>query len=180
MRVLFTLVNTGKNTRNSFWNIFPKKISPFKCSSLSLVVILYTAHATQFPSTQAVRFQLLVLLTLNFFCCKPLTVCEKKNLFSSSRSYFFTFSISYQKAVFPGAGYEGITEYKSVIYYQVKQPCWNETVKVQTPSKTSGYVFEVLKLKSLSYDSRQHSLTQSINLQHSLALFCVQVKRCDL
>lgn len=35
-----------------------------------------------------------------------------------------------QKAVFPGAGYDGITEYKSVIYYQVKQPCWNETVKV--------------------------------------------------
>ncbi|KTG38889.1 hypothetical protein cypCar_00029365 [Cyprinus carpio] len=34
-----------------------------------------------------------------------------------------------EKAIFPGAGYEGITEYKSVIYYQVKQPCWNETVK---------------------------------------------------
>ncbi|ROI64818.1 Dedicator of cytokinesis protein 5 [Anabarilius grahami] len=38
-----------------------------------------------------------------------------------------------EKAVFPGAGYEGITEYKSVIYYQVKQPCWNETVKVAIP-----------------------------------------------
>lgn len=37
-----------------------------------------------------------------------------------------------QKAVFPGAGYDGITEYKSVIYYQVKQPCWNETVKVSS------------------------------------------------
>uniref|UniRef100_A0A8C6UX99 Dedicator of cytokinesis 5 n=1 Tax=Neogobius melanostomus TaxID=47308 RepID=A0A8C6UX99_9GOBI len=35
-----------------------------------------------------------------------------------------------EKAVFPGAGYDGISEYKSVIYYQVKQPCWNETVKV--------------------------------------------------
>jgi len=45
--------------------------------SFSLVVILYTAHyATQFPSTQAVRCQLLVLLTLNFFGCKPLTVCK--------------------------------------------------------------------------------------------------------
>ncbi|XP_054906818.1 dedicator of cytokinesis protein 5 [Poeciliopsis prolifica] len=38
-----------------------------------------------------------------------------------------------QKAIFPGAGYDGITEYKSVIYYQVKQPCWNETVKVTIP-----------------------------------------------
>uniref|UniRef100_A0A8C6WXX4 Dedicator of cytokinesis 5 n=1 Tax=Neogobius melanostomus TaxID=47308 RepID=A0A8C6WXX4_9GOBI len=35
--------------------------------------------------------------------------------------------------VFPGAGYDGISEYKSVIYYQVKQPCWNETVKVTIP-----------------------------------------------
>ncbi|XP_068594591.1 dedicator of cytokinesis protein 5 [Brachionichthys hirsutus] len=38
-----------------------------------------------------------------------------------------------EKAIFPGAGYDGITEYKSVIYYQVKQPCWNETVKVAIP-----------------------------------------------
>uniref|UniRef100_A0A4W3HBK5 C2 DOCK-type domain-containing protein n=1 Tax=Callorhinchus milii TaxID=7868 RepID=A0A4W3HBK5_CALMI len=35
-----------------------------------------------------------------------------------------------EKAIFPGAGYEGISEYKSVIYYQVKQPFWYETVKV--------------------------------------------------
>uniref|UniRef100_A0AAX7TUS7 Dedicator of cytokinesis 5 n=1 Tax=Astatotilapia calliptera TaxID=8154 RepID=A0AAX7TUS7_ASTCA len=38
-----------------------------------------------------------------------------------------------EKAIFPGAGYDGITEYKSVIYYQVKQPCWNETAKVTIP-----------------------------------------------
>uniref|UniRef100_H3BAQ7 Dedicator of cytokinesis 5 n=1 Tax=Latimeria chalumnae TaxID=7897 RepID=H3BAQ7_LATCH len=38
-----------------------------------------------------------------------------------------------EKAVFPGAGYEGVSEYKSVIYYQVKQPCWYETVKVAIP-----------------------------------------------
>ncbi|KAK1342411.1 hypothetical protein QTO34_015176 [Cnephaeus nilssonii] len=35
-----------------------------------------------------------------------------------------------EKALHPGAGYEGISEYKSVVYYQVKQPCWYETVKV--------------------------------------------------
>lgn len=46
----------------------------------------------------------------------------------------------WQKAIFPGAGYDGITEYKSVIYYQVKQPCWNETVKVSSrqPSSSSS------------------------------------------
>uniref|UniRef100_A0A3Q3EY62 Dedicator of cytokinesis 5 n=1 Tax=Labrus bergylta TaxID=56723 RepID=A0A3Q3EY62_9LABR len=38
-----------------------------------------------------------------------------------------------EKAIFPGAGYDGITVYKSVIFYQVKQPCWNETVKVTIP-----------------------------------------------
>ncbi|NWZ72155.1 DOCK5 protein, partial [Acrocephalus arundinaceus] len=36
-----------------------------------------------------------------------------------------------EKAIHPGAGYEGISEYKSVVYYQVKQPFWYETVKVQ-------------------------------------------------
>lgn len=35
-----------------------------------------------------------------------------------------------KKAIHPGAGYEGVSEYKSVVYYQVKQPCWYETVKV--------------------------------------------------
>ncbi|XP_067377259.1 dedicator of cytokinesis protein 5 isoform X2 [Channa argus] len=38
-----------------------------------------------------------------------------------------------ENVMFPGAGCEGITEYKSIIYYQVKQPCWNETVKVTIP-----------------------------------------------
>ncbi|XP_016371850.1 dedicator of cytokinesis protein 1-like [Sinocyclocheilus rhinocerous] len=35
--------------------------------------------------------------------------------------------------IFPGAGDEGILEYKSVIYYQVKQPRWFETIKVAIP-----------------------------------------------
>ncbi|MEE6519865.1 hypothetical protein FKM82_017643 [Ascaphus truei] len=38
-----------------------------------------------------------------------------------------------EKAVHPGAGHEGLSEYKSVVYYQVKQPCWYETVKVLIP-----------------------------------------------
>ncbi|TRY98030.1 hypothetical protein DNTS_013904 [Danionella cerebrum] len=35
-----------------------------------------------------------------------------------------------ENVIFPGAGDEGILEYKSVIYYQVKQPRWFETIKV--------------------------------------------------
>uniref|UniRef100_A0ABI7X9B9 Dedicator of cytokinesis 1 n=1 Tax=Felis catus TaxID=9685 RepID=A0ABI7X9B9_FELCA len=38
-----------------------------------------------------------------------------------------------EHVIFPGAGDEGISEYKSVIYYQVKQPRWFETVKVAIP-----------------------------------------------
>ncbi|KAM4676971.1 dedicator of cytokinesis protein 5 [Discoglossus pictus] len=38
-----------------------------------------------------------------------------------------------EKAVHPGAGHEGLQEYKSVVYYQVKQPCWYETIKVSIP-----------------------------------------------
>lgn len=36
----------------------------------------------------------------------------------------------FKSVIFPGAGDEAISEYKSVIYYQVKQPRWFETVKV--------------------------------------------------
>lgn len=38
-----------------------------------------------------------------------------------------------ESVIFPGAGDEGILEYKSVIYYQVKQPRWYETIKVAIP-----------------------------------------------
>ncbi|PIO39989.1 hypothetical protein AB205_0033050 [Aquarana catesbeiana] len=38
-----------------------------------------------------------------------------------------------EKAISPGAGQEGLPEYKSVVYYQVKQPCWYETIKVSIP-----------------------------------------------
>uniref|UniRef100_A0A8C0L5J9 Dedicator of cytokinesis 1 n=1 Tax=Canis lupus dingo TaxID=286419 RepID=A0A8C0L5J9_CANLU len=39
----------------------------------------------------------------------------------------------FMHVIFPGAGDEAISEYKSVIYYQVKQPRWFETVKVAIP-----------------------------------------------
>uniref|UniRef100_A0A8K9XJL9 Dedicator of cytokinesis 1 n=1 Tax=Oncorhynchus mykiss TaxID=8022 RepID=A0A8K9XJL9_ONCMY len=38
-----------------------------------------------------------------------------------------------ENVMFPGAGDEGILEYKSVIYYQIKQPRWFETIKVAIP-----------------------------------------------
>ncbi|KAM3859327.1 dedicator of cytokinesis protein 1 isoform 8-T8 [Diretmus argenteus] len=38
-----------------------------------------------------------------------------------------------ENVIFPGAGDDGIIEYKSVIYYQVKQPRWFETIKVAIP-----------------------------------------------
>ncbi|KAH0508064.1 Dedicator of cytokinesis protein 1 [Microtus ochrogaster] len=38
-----------------------------------------------------------------------------------------------EHVIFPGAGDEAISEYKSVIYYQVKQPRWFETLKVAIP-----------------------------------------------
>ncbi|XP_045051649.2 dedicator of cytokinesis protein 5 [Desmodus rotundus] len=44
-----------------------------------------------------------------------------------------------EKAIHPGAGYEGMSEYKSVVYYQVKQPCWYETVKVSIAIEEVGH-----------------------------------------
>ncbi|XP_053307197.1 dedicator of cytokinesis protein 1 isoform X1 [Spea bombifrons] len=38
-----------------------------------------------------------------------------------------------ENVIYPGAGDEAISEYKSVIYYQVKQPRWYETIKVAIP-----------------------------------------------
>lgn len=49
---------------------------------------------------------------------------------SSSESDPNPFCLLLKHVIFPGAGDEAISEYKSVIYYQVKQPRWFETVKV--------------------------------------------------
>uniref|UniRef100_A0A8C9BK40 Dedicator of cytokinesis 1 n=1 Tax=Phocoena sinus TaxID=42100 RepID=A0A8C9BK40_PHOSS len=53
-----------------------------------------------------------------------------KNVEGSMRSLYAS---SFKACDFPGAGDEAISEYKSVIYYQVKQPRWFETVKVAIP-----------------------------------------------
>lgn len=49
---------------------------------------------------------------------------------SSMRSDANPLCLLLKHVIFPGAGDEAISEYKSVIYYQVKQPRWFETVKV--------------------------------------------------
>jgi len=49
-----------------------------------------------------------------------------------------SFVCVFQSVIFPGAGDEAISEYKSVIYYQVKQPRWFETVKVDKLTITSS------------------------------------------
>uniref|UniRef100_A0A8D0DG08 Dedicator of cytokinesis 1 n=1 Tax=Sander lucioperca TaxID=283035 RepID=A0A8D0DG08_SANLU len=43
-----------------------------------------------------------------------------------------------ENVIFPGAGDEGINEYKSVIYYQVKQPRWFETIKYVSISNVNS------------------------------------------
>lgn len=51
--------------------------------------------------------------------------------------------------IFPGAGDEGILEYKSVIYYQVKQPRWFETIKVSVTYTIISNVRTILFWESL-------------------------------
>lgn len=50
--------------------------------------------------------------------------------------------------IFPGAGDDGILEYKSVIYYQVKQPRWFETIKVSVTYTVSDVMSTALSKES--------------------------------
>lgn len=74
------------------------------------------------------------LLKPSFLLGYPLRYSNNMNLcmqfiktnFSFLSSPFFLL----KNVIFPGAGDDALSEYKSVIYYQVKQPRWFETVKV--------------------------------------------------
>lgn len=90
-------------------------------------------EVTQFPWLESIDFeQPCKLYALKTFNLKYLLSSILNLTFSfSPLPLFFFFFLSPKKAIHPGAGYEGVSEYKSVVYYQVKQPYWYETVKVR-------------------------------------------------
>lgn len=141
---------TRKNTRNSFCNAFLKWSPPLLRDlslSLSLVVVLYAAHyATQFPLTQAVYCQLLVLLTLNFYCCKPLTVREKRNYFLPVDVVFFPHSHSlFRKPYFLELVMKGSLNTSLSSTIKSSSPAGMRRLRykhrTKTKAKTSGFRF---------------------------------------
>ncbi|KAF2975110.1 hypothetical protein EK904_004165, partial [Melospiza melodia maxima] len=64
-----------------------------------------------------------------------------------------------ESVIFPGAGDEAISEYKSVIYYQVKQPRWFETVKAEAKKLEDASTYLSLPSTKIELEEKGHSAT---------------------